>query len=135
MIKHPFVGVLTFRLIIWLGAVIIAPLVMRELSRQKEIEGELDYFESLVLSLLLFGIAFTPFIFPRMFFDAFKKYFWFIALLWGIGGSLFNGYILTMYKKIAYWKSLFLWALTFIVAYTGGFVLASFSLFLLKTLR
>ncbi len=135
MIKHPFVGVLTFRLIIWLGAVIIAPIVMKELSRQKEIEGELDYFESLVLSLLLFGIAFIPFLFPRMFFATFRKHFWTVALVWGIAGSLIDGYILTLYKKIPYWKSLFLWILTFIVAYTGGFVLASFSLFLLRTLR
>ncbi len=135
MIKHPFVGVITFRLIIWLGAVIIAPVVMKELSRQKEIEGELDYFESLVLSLLLFGIAFTPFIFPKIFFDAFRRHFWLLAFVWGIAGSLIDGYILTLYRKIAYWKSLFLWVLTFIVSYTGGFVLASFSLFLLRTLR
>jgi hypothetical protein len=136
MIKHPFVGgVLTFRLIIWLGAVIIAPVVMKELSRQKEIEGEMDYFESLVLSLLLFGIAFVPFILPKISLVAFKKHFWTVASLWGIAGSLLNGYIITAYKKIAYWKSLLLWVLTLIVSYTGGFVLASFSLFLLRTLK
>ncbi len=135
MVKHPFVGIMTFRLVIWLGAVIIAPIAMEKLSKQKEIEGEMDYFESLVLSLLLFGIAFTPFIFPRLFFSGLRKNFWTFAYIWAVAGFAVDGYVISSYKKLSYWKSLIFWLLTFVVSYTGGFVLASFSLFLLKTLR
>jgi hypothetical protein len=134
--KHPLVtGAITLRLILWIAAVLIAPIVISKLSREKEIKGELDYFESLVLSLILFSVAFTPYLFLKVFIPVFKSHFRFASLIWLVAGSFVDAAIITLYKGIEYWKSLILWVLSLIVSYTAGFALSSFALFLLKALR
>ncbi len=133
---HPFVGFLTLRMVIWLGGVIVAPVVLMVLSKQKEIKGELDYFESLVLSLLFFIVAFSPIIFFKgVFLPIFKKHLLVASFVWAVAGFFVDAYLLNLYKRIGYWKSFLVWILTFIVSYSGGFVLASFTIFLLKALR
>jgi len=133
---HPFVGFLTLRMVIWLGGVIVAPVVLMVLSKQKEIGGELDYFESLVLSLLFFIVAFAPIIFFKgVFLPIFKQHLKSVSLIWAIAGFFVDAYLLDLYKRVGYWKSFLVWILTFIVSYSGGFVLASFTIFLLKALR
>ena len=136
MMRHPLItGVITLRLILWIAAVLVAPFAISKLSKEKEIKGELDYFESLVLSLVLFSVAFTPYLFYRAFIPVFRMHFRLISLLWLIGGSFIDALIIKTYKEIDYWKSFILWMLSLIVSFTAGFVLASFSLFLLKALR
>jgi hypothetical protein len=133
---HPLVGFLTLRMVIWLGGVIVAPVILMVLSKQKEIKGELDYFESLVLSLLFVIIAFAPIVFFKgVFLPIFKRNLKTISLVWAIAGFFVDAYLLNMYKRIGYWKAFLVWLLTFIVSYSGGFVLASFTIFLLKALR
>ncbi len=133
---HPFVGFLTLRMVIWLGGVLVAPVVLMVLSKQKEIKGELDYFESLVLSLLFFIVAFAPIIFFKgVFLPIFKKHLLVASFVWAVVGFFVDAYLLNLYKRIGYWKSFLVWILTFIVSYSGGFVLASFTIFLLKALR
>ncbi len=133
---HPFVGFLTLRMVIWLGGVLVAPVALMVLSKQKEIKGELDYFESLVLSLLFFIVAFAPIIFFKgVFLPIFKKHLLVASFVWAVVGFFVDAYLLNLYKRIGYWKSFLVWILTFIVSYSGGFVLASFTIFLLKALR
>ncbi len=133
---HPFVGFLTLRMVIWLGGVLVAPVVLMVLSKQKEIKGELDYFESLVLSLLFFIVAFAPIIFFKgVFLPIFRKHLLVASFVWAVVGFFVDAYLLNLYKCIGYWKSFLVWILTFIVSYSGGFVLASFTIFLLKALR
>ncbi len=133
---HPFVGFLTLRMVIWLGGVLVAPVVLMVLSKQKEIKGELDYFESLVLSLLFFIVAFAPIIFFKgVFLPIFRKHLLVASFVWAVVGFFVDAYLLNLYKRIGYWKSFLVWILTFIVSYSGGFVLASFTIFLLKALR
>ncbi len=134
--KHPLIiGVITLRLILWIAAVLIAPFVISKLSKEKEIKGELDYFESLVLSLILFSVAFAPYLFYKAFIPIFKLHFRSASLIWMVAGSFANAGIIKLYKDIDYWKALILWVLALIVSFTAGFVLSSFSLFLLKALR
>jgi len=132
---NPVQGVITIRMIVWFAAVLIAPFVMQYLAKQKEIQGETDYFKSLVLSLILFFIAFTPFFLSRTFIIFFRKHFFAASMIWLIAGTFFDSYIAKVYLKIDYLKSLVLWLLTLIVSSTAGFVLTSFSLFLLRTLK
>ncbi len=134
-LPHPVAGAITIRLILWISAVLVAPVVLSKLSKEKEIKGELDYFESLVLSLVLFFVAFAPYLFLRPLFAIFRAHFLTVSLIWAIAGSFLNAGIIQLYKGIDYWKSLILWILTLIVSFTAGFVLSSFSLFLLKALR
>ncbi len=132
---HPVTGAITIRLILWITAVLVAPIVLGKISKEKEIGGELDYFESLVLSLFLFSVAFTPYLFLKPFLVVLRGHFFIDSLAWAIAGSFINAGIIQIYKGINYWKSLILWILSLIVSFTAGFVLASFSLFLLKALR
>ncbi len=128
-------GIITIRIVVWLSCVLIAPFVMQYLAKQKEIQGEADYFKSLVLSLLLFFIAFTPFFFPKVFVFSFRKHFFAVSMIWFAAGTVLNGYIAKIYLNIDYLRGLALWLLTFIVSSAAGFVLTSFSLFFLRTLR
>ncbi len=128
-------GIITIRIVVWLSAVLVAPFVIQYLAKQKEIQGEANYFKSLVLSLLFFFVAFTPFFFPRVFVFSFRKHFFVVSIIWFIAGTILNSYIAKIYLNIDYLKGLILWLLAFIVSSAAGFVIASFSLFFLRTLR
>ncbi len=128
-------GIITIRMTMWFAAVLIAPFVLKHIAKEKEIQGEADYFKSLVLSLLLFFVAFTPFFLSRAFFVLFHKHFFTVSIIWFVVGSLLNGYLAKIYLKIDYIKGIVLWMLTLIVSSTAGFVLTSLSLFLIRTLK
>lgn len=128
-------GIITIRIVVWLASVLVAPFVIQYLTKQKEIQGEADYFKSLVLSLLLFFIAFTPFFFPKAFLFSFRRHFFLVSIIWFVAGTVLNGYLAKIYLNIDYLKGLVLWLLAFIVSSAAGFVLTSFSLFFLRTLR